>query len=215
MLLVPAGPFKFGSQDVESTLPAFYIDETEVTNRAYMAFCAARGKPLPENFRSDRPDLPVTNITYLDAQEFAEWAGKRIPAPEEWEKAARGIDGRSYPWGEEHDPTRAIVADNMELKPKEPVDVGSYPQSAGPNGALHLAGNVWEFIKEPRTPGEAAMAHYTTVLDPPPTIREPWYTIRGGAYNTPLPKDVNVEFASIPARVADPAIGFRCVKDPE
>ncbi len=215
MMLVPAGSFKFGAQDVDTTLPAYYIDETEVSNRAYMAFCAARSKPLPEGFRSDRPDLPVTNITYLDAQEFAEWAGKRLPTPEEWEKAARGTDGRSYPWGEQHDPTRAVVADNSELKPAEPVEVGTHPESAGPNGVLHLAGNVWEFIKEPRTPGEAAMAHYATVLDPPPTIREPWYTIRGGAYNTPLPKDVNVEFASIPARVADPAIGFRCVKDPD
>jgi eukaryotic-like serine/threonine-protein kinase len=215
MMLVPAGPFKFGPQDVETELPAYYVDETEVSNRAYMAFCAATGRMLPENFAANRPDQPVTNITYLDAQEFAEWAGKRLPTPEEWEKAARGTDARSYPWGEEHDPTRAIVADNDEVKPTGPVDVGTHPESAGPYGALHLAGNVWEFIKEPRTPGEAAMEHYTQVLDPPPTIREPWYTIRGGAFNTPLPKDVNVEFASIPARVADPAIGFRCVKDPE
>ncbi len=215
MLLVPAGAFKFGAADQEVSLPDFYIDETEVSNRAYMAFCAARSKPLPENFRSDQPDFPVTNITYLDAQEFAEWAGKRLPTPEEWEKAARGTDGRSYPWGEQHDPSRAVVADNAELKPDGPVEVGTHPESAGPNGVLHLAGNVWEFIKEPRTPGEEAMAHYTQVLDPPPTIREPWYTIRGGAFNTPLPRDVNVEFASIPARVADPAIGFRCVKDPE
>lgn len=215
MLLVPAGSFRFGPQDTDASLPAYYIDETEVSNRAYMAFCAARSKPLPEGFRSDQPDYPVTNISYLDAQEFAEWAGKRLPTPEEWEKAARGTDGRSYPWGEDHDPSRAVVADNPELKPNGPVEVGTHPQSAGPNGALHLAGNVWEFIKEPRTPSEDAMAHYTKVLDPPPTIREPWYTIRGGAFNAPLPKDVNMEFASIPARVADPAIGFRCVKDPD
>ena len=215
MMLVPEGTFKFGPQDVEITLPAYYVDETEVSNRAYMAFCAATGRVLPEGFQSDRPDLPVTNITYLDAQEFAEWAGKRLPTPEEWEKAARGTDARSYPWGEDHDVTRAVVADNHELRPTGPVDVGTHPQGAGPHGALHLAGNVWEFIKEPRTPGEDAMRHYSQVLDPPPTIREPWYTIRGGAFNTPLPRDVNVEFASIPARVADPAIGFRCVKDAE
>ncbi|MCW5963499.1 MAG: protein kinase [Bryobacterales bacterium] len=215
MMLVPAGSFKFGPQDSDITLPDYYVDETEVSNRAYMAFCAARSKPLPEGFRSDLPDYPVTNVSYLDAQEFAEWAGKRLPTPEEWEKAARGTDGRSYPWGEDHDPSRAVVADNPELKPNGPVEVGTHAQSAGPNGVLHLAGNVWEFIKEPRTPSEDAMAHYTKVLDPPPTIREPWYTIRGGAFNAPLPKDVNMEFASIPARVADPAIGFRCVKDPD
>lgn len=215
MLLIPAGPFAFGQEDKEVTLPNYYIDETEVSNRAYMAFCAARGKPLPENFQSDKPDLPVTNITYLDAQEFAEWAGKRMPTAEEWEKAARGTDKRDYPWGEDHDPTKAVVSDNHQLKPTTPQPVNSHPQSASAFGVLHLAGNVWEFIKEPKTPSQTALAHYAKVIDPPPSIREPWYTIRGGAFNTPLPEDVNVEFASIPARVADPAIGFRCVKDPE
>lgn len=215
MVLIPAGPFTFGPDDQERTLPAFYIDETEVSNRAYMAFCAARGKALPEGFNSDLPDYPVTNITYLDAQEFAEWAGKRLPTAEEWEKAASGPDNRDYPWGDDHDPTRAVVADNHELKPTGPHEVGSHPQGASTYGVLHLAGNVWEFIKDPRPPGQAALAHYRNLLDPPPTVREPWYTIRGGAYNTPLPDDVNVEFASIPARVADPAIGFRCAKDPD
>jgi formylglycine-generating enzyme required for sulfatase activity len=196
-------------------LPDYYIDETEVSNRAYMAFCAARGKALPEGFKSDFPDHPVTNITYLEAQEFAEWAGKRLPTAEEWEKAARGTDKRDYPWGQDHDPTRAIVADNHELKPKGPLEVGSHPQGASPYGVFHMAGNVWEFIKEPKPPGQEALAHYRNLLDPPPTMREPWYTIRGGAFNMPLPREVNVEFASIPARLADPAIGFRCVKDPD
>ena len=215
MLLVPEGTFPFGAQNDQITLPAYYIDETEVSNRAYMAFCAARSKPLPPGFPTDKPDYPVTNITYLDAQEFAEWAGKRIPTPQEWEKAARGAGAQLYPWGNQHDPTRAVVADNPEEKPKGPARVDSYREGASPFGILHLAGNVWEFVKDPRTPSTEALSHFQKVLNPPPTITEPWYSIRGGGFNAPLPEDVNVEFASIPARLADPSIGFRCVKDPE
>src|SRR3546814_6207348 len=99
MLLVPEGGFTYGAQNETVKLPAYYIDETEVSNRAYMQFCTARGKPLPPGFQSERPDYPVTNITYLDAQQFAEWADKRIPTPQEWEKAARGSGSFLYPWG--------------------------------------------------------------------------------------------------------------------
>ncbi len=215
MMLVPAGSFPFGADNVPVTLPAYYIDETEVSNRAYMAFCAARGKPLPPEFPSDKLDLPVTNLAYLDAQEFAEWAGKRLPTPEEWEKAARGSEGNLYPWGNQRDPAKAVVEDNPAGKPAGPLPVDSHPEGASVFGALNLAGNVWEFVKDPRTPSAAALAHFEKVLNPPPSLTEPWYTIRGGGFNAPLPKDVNVEFSSIPARVADPAIGFRCVKNPE
>jgi serine/threonine-protein kinase len=215
MLLVEAGTFSFGAQNAPVTLPDYYIDQTEVSNRAYMAFCAARGKPLPPGFPADKPDHPVTNITYLDAQEFAEWAGKRIPTPQEWEKAARGTGANLYPWGNEHDPTRAVVADNREDNPKGPARVDSYEAGASSSGALHLAGNVWEFVKDPRTPSTDAISHFEKILNPPPTITEPWYSIRGGGFNAPLPKAVNVEYASIPARLADPAIGFRCAKDAE
>lgn len=215
MLLVPAGPFPFGPDNAQVTLPAYYIDETEVSNRAYMAFCAARGKPLPVDFPQAKPDFPVTNITYLDAQEFAEWAGKRIPTAQEWEKAARDGNSNMYPWGNEHDPSRAVVADNPEGKPAGPASVNSHPNGASPIGALNLAGNVWEFVKDPRTPSAEALEHFQNALNPPPTITEPWYSIRGGGFNAPLPKNVNVEFASVPARLADPAIGFRCVKDPK
>ncbi len=215
MLLVPAGPFPFGADNVPVTLPAYYIDETEVSNRAYMSFCAARGKPLPVGFPQNKPDFPVTSITYLDAQQFAEWAGKRIPTPQEWEKAARGGDANMYPWGNEHDPSRAVVADNPEEKPTGPARVDSHVEGASTFGVLNLAGNVWEFVNDPRTPSTEALAHFQRVVDPPPTLTEPWYTIRGGGFNAPLAKNVNVEFASVPARLADPSIGFRCVKDPE
>ncbi len=93
----------------------FYIDRTEVTNEAYARFCDERQRPLPPGFPQDHPDYPVVNITIVDAQEFAKWAGKRLPNKLEWEKAARGTDGRAYPWGNTRDPSLANVADNATL----------------------------------------------------------------------------------------------------
>src|SRR5690606_22057966 len=112
-------------------------------------------------------------------------------------------------------PSRAVVADNPEEKPTGPARVDSHVEGASAFGVLNLAGNVWEFVNDPRTPSTEALAHFQRVVDPPPTLTEPWYTIRGGGFNAPLAKNVNVEFASVPARLADPSIGFRCVKDPE
>ena len=109
MVLVDAGGFLFGANKEPDTLPAFYIDKTEVTNAAYAQFCAETRHALPEGFPSDKPDLPVVNILILDARAFAQWAGKRLPKGREWEKAARGRDGFLYPWGNAMDPARANV----------------------------------------------------------------------------------------------------------
>ncbi|MGA2436841.1 MAG: bifunctional serine/threonine-protein kinase/formylglycine-generating enzyme family protein, partial [Bryobacteraceae bacterium] len=84
MALVPAGPFLSGADKTPVTLPAFYIDRTEATNAVYGQFCREKGRALPANFRADRPGYPVVNVSYLDAQEFAAWAGKRLPTALEW-----------------------------------------------------------------------------------------------------------------------------------
>jgi formylglycine-generating enzyme required for sulfatase activity len=105
MVLVPAGDFESGKYRQHATVPAFYIDKTEVTNAAYQEFCNATGRPLPEKFPADRPELPVVNVSIIDAHAFANWAGKRLPSGSEWEKAARGSDGRSFPWGNEREPS--------------------------------------------------------------------------------------------------------------
>jgi formylglycine-generating enzyme required for sulfatase activity len=209
MLLVPAGPFQFGEKKEGVSLPAYYIDKTEVSNAAYASFCTATGRALPPNFPKDKPDLPVVNVSILDAQAFVRWAGKRLPSAREWEKAARGKDGRTYPWGNDHDLART----NVGTKVIQPVS--AYSNGASPFGALQMVGNVWEFVDQLSTPGPNALKYFGTVLKPKPSPEEPWYTIRGASYMDELPKEVIWDSTTVPARWKDSNIGFRCVKDPQ
>jgi len=192
---------------------SFYIDRTEVTNEAYARFCAERQRPLPPGFPQDRPNYPIVNITIVDAQEFAKWAGKRLPNKAEWEQAARGNDGRAYPWGNSKDQSLANVADNTSLSSHELMPVDSFPQGASPYGVLQMAGNAWEFVDELITPSPRALLEYAKLLSPPPTANEPWYTIHGGAFNIPLVENAAFEWSAVPTLFRAPDIGFRCARD--
>ncbi len=192
---------------------SFYIDRTEVTSEAYASFCAGRQRPLPPGFPKDHPDYPVVNITIVDAQEFAKWAGKRLPGKQEWEQAARGTDGRAYPWGNAKDPSLANVLDNTSLTRHVLMPVDSFPQGASPYGVLQMAGNAWEFVDELITPSAGALQSFAKLLSPPPAADEPWYTIHGGAFDIPLVENAAFEWSAVPARFRAPDIGFRCAKD--
>jgi len=161
-VLIPAGPFSRGSTrgaDDERpvkvlTLPAFRMDRTEVTRAMYGRCVAARRcKPLAVDLESE-PHLPVSNVNWSEARAFCTFAGGRLPTEDEWEKAARGSDGREFPWGKDVDCARANWG-NFENEgpcagknPGKPVDVGSYPQGASPFGVLDMAGNVWEWVAD-------------------------------------------------------------------
>ena len=103
--------------------------------------CSANQKY--DGFTGDRQ--PVVGVNWNDARTYCEWAGKRLPTEAEWEKAARGTDGRIYPWGNTIDPTRANYADSGIGKTSK---VGSYPSGASPYGALDMAGNAWEWVAD-------------------------------------------------------------------
>jgi serine/threonine protein kinase len=209
MVLIPAGTFLFGQDKQSLTLPATYIDKTEVSVEAYSRFCAAKGRPMPPGAAGERPDDPIVDITFLDAQEFAKWAGKRLPSMQEWEKAARGTDGRLYPWGEPRSPQPA----NIGHPNGGVMAVASFSEAASPSGALNMLGNVWEWVDELKTPSAQALQHFST-LKPPPTAAEPWYVIRGGSYNERLSDAYLWDFATVPARFHRKDIGFRCAKTP-
>ena len=205
MVLVSAGSFLAGQNKQPATLPAFYIDQTEVTNAAYRQFCQATGRTLPEGFPLDKPDLPAVNVTVSDAREFAQWAGKRLPKALEWEKAARGTDGRKFPWGNDPDIARANVG-TSQLQP-----VNSFASGASVYGGLQFVGNAWEIVDELR-PAPADLSHFAS-MKPPPTKDQPWYIVRGQSAAEPLYQDVIWDSNAAPDNWRDPYIGFRCVKD--
>jgi formylglycine-generating enzyme required for sulfatase activity len=209
MVLVPAGDFQFGEKKEMVALPAFYIDKTEVTNQAYGLFCKEKGYTPPSGFASAKPDYPVVNVSILDAMAFAQWAGKRLPSAREWEKAARGTEGRIYPWGNERDDAKANIGTDKVLPAL------ALPEGASPFGALQMAGNVFELLDQTGTPSQNMQAYFAKVLKPAPTPDETWYTIRGQSFAKGEKLDPAVLFDSnsVPARWKNPNIGFRCVKD--
>jgi serine/threonine-protein kinase len=213
MVLVEAGGFLAGEKKEPDTLPAFYIDKTEVSNAAYQQFCAETKHALPRDFPADMPDYPVVNVLILDARAFAQWAGKRLPKGREWEKAARGPDGRLYPWGNLLDAARANVGSGKLLP------VADLPNGASPYGALNLSGNVWELVDQVSPPGNGAFAEFSRVFKEmklaPPTRDEPWYMVRGQSFvaTEKLEPAGLWDNSTVPERGSANNIGFRCVKD--
>jgi formylglycine-generating enzyme required for sulfatase activity len=213
MVLVEAGAFQIGEKKEPDTLPAFYIDKTEVSNAAYAQFCAETRHALPKGFAAEKRDYPVVNVLILDGRAFAEWAGKRLPKGREWEKAARGTDGRLYPWGDDADTVRANVGSGKLLP------VSNLPNGASPCGALNLSGNVWELVDQVSPPGNGAFAEFSKLFKEmklaPPTRDEPWYMVRGQSFFAAEKLDPAGlwDNSTVPERGAAENIGFRCVKD--
>ena len=149
----------------------------------------------------------MVNVTITDAHAFAASANKRLPNDKEWEKAARGDDGRSFPWGNQQDASRANLNSNG-LRP-----VGDFADGASPCGALNMIGNAWELVEQLTPPSKQAIEIFRTQLVPPPTADEPWYLIRGTSFKYPLDPDAIWDHETVPARFKGPDIGFRCAKD--
>jgi formylglycine-generating enzyme required for sulfatase activity/tRNA A-37 threonylcarbamoyl transferase component Bud32 len=208
MALIGAGTYMIGDNDLESarpahqvSLPAFGLDTTEVTVAEYDRFLKSRPGLAAPWAVLPGATLPVTRVRWAEASSFCAWAhpdGGRLPTEEEWEAAARGLEGRRYSWGREWKPNAANVGNQR----RGPAPVASYPAGRSPDGIHDLIGNVWEWTSSPYRPYGNPNAPVTGM-----------YVIRGGGFSA------NQSVATAASRVPyDPATdrdnltgtGFRC-----
>lgn len=217
MVLVPAGRVLVGKGNQPMDLPAFYIDITEVSNAAYGNFLKATSHAAPPGFAAGRPDDPVVNVSIADAAAFARWAGKRLPTELEWEKAARGGDGRKFPWGDQLDRTLANVADNPDHgDPRRAMAVTAFANVPTVYGAINLVGNVWEWVDAQHQPEAEILANLQQVpgLPSKPKATDTFNAIRGGAFDVPMEHISLADYSLFPAQHGYRNIGFRCAKSP-
>lgn len=150
MVLVPAGEFIMGEERKVMHVEAFYIDTFPTTNLHYKKFIEETGAPEPlfwNNSRFNKPLQPVVGVSWKEAAAYAKWAGKRLLREMEWEKAARGNDGREYPWGNAQ-PDNAKAVYNLDPNTGAPAPVGNRKEGASPFGCFDMAGNVWEWCED-------------------------------------------------------------------
>jgi formylglycine-generating enzyme required for sulfatase activity len=220
MVYVPPGPFVFGDtrNPVCAGLQAgFWIDRFPVTNERFCRFLNERGNrkeggvewielqgaygkekcrisERKGRFSVEREyeNHPVICVSWYGAAAYAKWAGKRLPTEQEWEKAARGMDGRRYPWGEEFSEQRCNTAESGS---EGTTEAGKYAEAGlSPYGAEDMAGNVWEWTESRWAEGDERRV------------------LRGGSW------DLNRDFAACSFRVSihpgnrDRHIGFRCAR---
>lgn len=263
MVMIPAGEFTMGTPDGSDGFPdehperrvflsGYWMDRFEVTNRAYAVFVQATGHRAPANsntaltlWRDSRPlpgieDHPVVNVSWEDAAAYCRWMGKRLPTEAEWEKAARGTDGRRYPWGNEWTFTTANSASYWAQRTIEfqsgteweafwvngegarlakangvqgeilTMPVGSFPHAISPYGIVDMAGNVAEWVQDWYDPNYYRTAPLT---DPSGPNQGAIKAMRGGSWLKPAMslRTSDRDWGTMDSRPS--GTGFRCAKD--
>ncbi|MBK9054309.1 MAG: SUMF1/EgtB/PvdO family nonheme iron enzyme [Chloroflexi bacterium] len=217
LLFVPAGPFLMGvpaddpladadeSPPRTITLDGFWIDQTEVTNGMYercvqAGVCDPIVTPRPDYLTE--PDYPVQGVIWPNAAAYCAWVGRRLPTEAEWEKAARGPDGRLYPWG---DTSPEQLRVNVNFRVGDVAPVGTHPDDVSPYGVLDMGGNVLEWVADWYERGyDAAAIHNPT--GPATGIQK---VLRGGSWNAqPSNARTTNRFYAFPTR--NDFDGFRC-----
>jgi formylglycine-generating enzyme required for sulfatase activity len=194
-------------------LPAFLIDRTEVTVEAY-ARCVAVGQCEAAGYRRgatrfDRPGLPVTFVNHDDARAYCRFRGARLPSEAEYERAARGLSGRSYPWGELYN-SHVSNHGRLGLLANDPSDgfaelapVGSFPAGRTPEGVLDLAGNVAEWVAD---------VYVERYGDTRPSTGGDERVVRGGSFESAAPFLRAAARRGVSKDTVSPTIGFRCAR---
>lgn len=224
LLLIPAGAFAMGPERRSVYLRSFYVDRFPVTNAQFATFLRSTGyRPdvgaeFVSHFRDGAPPRareahPVTQVSWFDARAYAVWAGKRLPTEAEWEKSARGEDGRRYPWGKaDPDASRA----NYGRQRGATMAVGSCPAGASPYGVEDLAGNVWEWCEDVDSPEFFLHGPSHDPCNRPRSgrAREGRRVVRGGSFLYDARSIRTYSRSSFEPGAYSAGIGFRCVKDP-
>jgi formylglycine-generating enzyme required for sulfatase activity len=237
MILIPAGEFIMGTDEVDASgksqefgfneplylnehpkrevnLDAYYIDKYEVTNEKFKSFLRNLSKYTPQQIQMlvDRlqmkqDNLPVRNITWFKADEYCRFVGKRLPTEAEWEKAARGTDGREFPWGNKWNADYV----NAGQGEADVMPVGSYEKGKSPYGVYDMAGNVMEWTADWYEPYPGA--EYKS-----PNYGHKRRVARGGSWggvgHYVIPHYFRTEYRfNFPPDQAFNDVGFRCAKD--
>ena len=263
MVRIPAGEFRMGTASGSGGLPdeqperpillsAFYIDRFEVTNEAYLLFVSMTGHRMPENsnpaatlWKDGKPlpaiaRHPVVNVSWTDADAYCRWTGTRLPTEAEWEKAARGTDGRRYPWGNEWDPSLAnsasywagrtveftsgadweafwVKGEGARIAKEKGVNgevltmpVGSFPGAVSVYGLFDMAGNVAEWVQDWYDPNYYPVGPLTNPTGP---SRGAIKSMRGGSWLKPAVslRTSDRDWGTMDSRPS--GTGFRCAQD--
>lgn len=241
---IPEGTFHMGAVDPDVqkdeqpdhnvTMKGFWMDKLEVTNAMYALCVKAGACELPIEFKSDTResyynnpefnDYPVVYMTWLQANTYCTWAGRRLPTEAEWERAARGDDLRTYPWGDDRpDSSRG----NFNYFVGDTTRVGSFPAGASPYGVLDMAGNVAEWTNDYYDSNYYSQG--VTVNPPGPGARSEFFnrSVRGGTFQDVFkdirlanrasvlgsnPKESDIYSKEYLGEIS-PKIGFRCASD--
>ncbi|MCX6032853.1 MAG: SUMF1/EgtB/PvdO family nonheme iron enzyme [Chloroflexi bacterium] len=228
LVYVPAGEFTMGAADGDSEasdnekpqhkvyLDAYWIDRTEVTNARYRQ-CVAAGACQPPSAskthtrasyygNAEYDNYPVIYVAWDAAQKYCQWAGRRLPTEAEWEKAARGTDGRKYPWGDAAPENQRA---NFNNNKDDTTAVGGYPSGASPYGAVDMAGNVWEWVADWYN---ATYYRNAPAQNPKGPDADQYRVLRGGSWVS-VQRGVRAagRYWFAPTFV-DSVIGFRCAR---
>lgn len=221
MIEIQGGSFTMGNNNADPEdapahavdLPTYEIDRSEVTNADFASFAEATGyvtdaenagkKGWRDELAEGKENHPVTRVTWNDAVAYCEWLGKRLPSEAEWEKAARGEDERSFPWGNDWDLSKANVKDTGL---RDTASVGSFGTGASPYGVEDMVGNVWEWTADwyQAYPGNTTDDAY---------YGEQCRVFRGGGWFDAEPQGTTFNRnCGVPDTTSSDELGFRCVR---
>jgi hypothetical protein len=197
MVMVDGSVYLSGPSNEPVWLSSFYIDVYPVTNAQYAQFIAATDRQPPQRWENGKcpdgmSDHPVVFVTWDDANDYAEWAGKLLPTSRQWEKAARGTRGAVYPWGDQPTPAKCNV---RESGVGSTTQVGCYQTGMSPYGVYDMCGNVWEWCSTETRHGR--------------------HELKGGAWTTPFGRCTPSSFNDAAHTMCDDDTGFRCAVSTE